>query len=265
MIAGARRRRATGQLERYRLGELPADRSASASGRALDADDGDLAERLAGLDRSDREILARHPAAVIGAVHPRAAGSRRRRAAAPRGRPRPPRSRARRPPGRWPRHRRADVSPPGAGRERDTTRVKGLAPRLLVFREGAARRRRSSPRGASRARTTSCSSPTRPRAATSARSSRSTPAAWSRATFPPRAPWPAPLKTGALFALPEAYRLDDAPGFERFYLVTADQPFAVDRRGHGRVATRRGSGGPAGPPRAGLDQYSFALRKETAR
>jgi hypothetical protein len=72
-----------------------------------------------------------------------------------------------------------------------------------------------------------------------------------------------PLKTGAAFALPEAYRLDDAPGFERFYFVTADQPFAVDLV-LTAVAHAAGAEGRLALP-AGLDQYSFALRKETVR
>ena len=73
----------------------------------------------------------------------------------------------------------------------------------------------------------------------------------------------APLKTGPPFALPEAYRLDDAPGFERFYFVAADQPFAVDLV-LTAVSHPAGAEGRLALP-AGLDQYSFALRKETAR
>jgi hypothetical protein len=35
------------------------------------------------------------------------------------------------------------------------------------------------------------------------------------------------LRAAAEERLPSAYELDDAPGFERFFLVTADQPFAL--------------------------------------
>ena len=53
------------RLERYRLGELPAGELDTI--RTALAADGDLAERLARLDRSDGDILAQHPPAVIAA------------------------------------------------------------------------------------------------------------------------------------------------------------------------------------------------------
>ena len=37
-----------------------------------------------------------------------------------------------------------------------------------------------------------------------------------------------PLAPAGTHALPGAYALDDAPGFERFFLVTADAPFALE-------------------------------------
>lgn len=37
----------------------------------------------------------------------------------------------------------------------------------------------------------------------------------------------APLETAAEARLPSAYQLDGAPGFERFFLVTAPRPFAI--------------------------------------
>ena len=81
--------------------------------------------------------------------------------------------------------------------------------------------------------------------------------------LPAAGPLASPLKSGAAFALPQAYRLDDAPGFERFYFVTADQPFAVDLVLTAASHAAGAEGRLALP--AGLDQYSFALRKETAR
>ncbi len=42
--------------------------------------------------------------------------------------------------------------------------------------------------------------------------------------------WPLDGKTAAapgFKALPQAFELDDAPGFERFFLITADQPLSV--------------------------------------
>ena len=38
----------------------------------------------------------------------------------------------------------------------------------------------------------------------------------------------APLQAGHLTRLDSAYELDDAPGWECFYFVTTDKPFAVD-------------------------------------
>jgi hypothetical protein len=67
-------------------------------------------------------------------------------------------------------------------------------------------------------------------------------------------------------ALPEAYELDDAPGFEQFYLVAADDPFPV---GQVLEAVRRRHAGGDGGGRldlpASMDQSSFVLRKETGR
>jgi hypothetical protein len=68
--------------------------------------------------------------------------------------------------------------------------------------------------------------------------------------------------------LSDAYELDDAPGFERFVLVTSRRPFsaeavraAADRLGTD-LATARGR--RLDLPVA-LDQHSFVLRKETPR
>jgi hypothetical protein len=247
------------QLERYRLGELPAGeldtlRTALAAG-------GDLAERLARLDVSEAEILAQHPPSVISA------SIRARAASGAAGRPRPaggPRRLALAlacglvlaaagvllVPGRVP-----DATV-------DTTRVKGLAPRLFVYRKA--------PTGAEELA-----------AGAAARENDVVQLAYQAAGrhfgaivsidgrgvvtrhLPAAGTLASPLKTGPPFALPEAYRLDDAPGFERFYFVTADQPFAVDLVLTAASHSAGAEGRLALP--AGLDQYSFALRKETAR
>jgi hypothetical protein len=247
------------QLERYRLGELPAgERDAI---RTALATDGDLAQRLARLDRSDGEILARHPPAVISA------SIRARAAHGDAGRPRRAGAQGRLAlalacglvlaaagvlllPGRVP-----DAN-------EDTTRVKGLAPRLFVYRKA--------PTGAEELA-----------AGAAAREDDVVQLAYQAAGrhfgaivsidgrgvvtrhLPAAGTLASPLKTGPPFALPEAYRLDDAPGFERFYFVTADQPFAVDLV-LAAVSHPVGAQGRLALP-AGLDQYSFALRKETAR
>ena len=247
------------QIERYRLGELPAAELDAV--RTALATDGELAERLARLDRADREILAHHPAAMMGP------SIRARAASRDTGRPRPAGA-----PRRLALALAYGLVVAAAGvllvpgrvpdAKEDTTRVKGLAPRLFVYRKaptgaeelpaGAAARENDVVQLAYQAagRHFGAIVSVDGRGVVT----RHLPAAGTLAT---------PLKEGPPFALPEAYRLDDAPGFERFYLVTADQPFAVDL-----VLTAVSH--PAGPEGrlalpAGLDQYSFALRKETAR
>jgi hypothetical protein len=79
----------------------------------------------------------------------------------------------------------------------------------------------------------------------------------------PGAPSPTLDPGGA--ALPDAYELDDAPAFERFILVTADAPFAVDpvfaaARSLAADPTRAAQA-PLSLP-AGLDQSSVIVRKE---
>lgn len=73
-----------------------------------------------------------------------------------------------------------------------------------------------------------------------------------------------PLEPGGAVALPHAYLLDDAPRFERFFLVTADAPFdsaAV-------VDAARRLAGAAHPDRdplplpPGLEQSALLLRKD---
>jgi len=69
----------------------------------------------------------------------------------------------------------------------------------------------------------------------------------------------ATLGTGAV-ALDLAYRLDDAPRWERFYLVAASRPFEIDE-----VVREAGTAGyPLALP-AGFDQFTLALHKEPNR
>ena len=75
------------------------------------------------------------------------------------------------------------------------------------------------------------------------------------------------LVSGKPVRLASAYRLDDAPGWERFFLVTSDQVFDVETV----VKAARSLGGEhnaavdALPLRGNLDQSSFTLTKETQR
>jgi hypothetical protein len=62
--------------------------------------------------------------------------------------------------------------------------------------------------------------------------------------------------------LPQAYELDDAPAFERFYMVTADEPFAVETVVD--AIRRAGADGRLDLP-AAMDQSSVVLEKERPR
>jgi hypothetical protein len=72
-----------------------------------------------------------------------------------------------------------------------------------------------------------------------------------------------PLQGGGAVALPHAYALDDAPAFERFFLVTSDGPFraapALDAA-RALVAAGRARTGPLDLP-PGLSAASFLLEK----
>jgi hypothetical protein len=76
------------------------------------------------------------------------------------------------------------------------------------------------------------------------------------------------LARGSVILLDQAYELDDAPGWERFYFVTGDTAFAlapIVDAAH-KIATG-GAGAAATPlpiPR-GLSQSTFSLQKEVRR
>lgn len=65
-------------------------------------------------------------------------------------------------------------------------------------------------------------------------------------------------------ALPHAYELDDAPGFERFFLVTADAPFSVEAVTRAARALAADLERAAREPLAlegALEQRAFLIRK----
>jgi hypothetical protein len=75
----------------------------------------------------------------------------------------------------------------------------------------------------------------------------------------------APLESGREVLLPESFRLDAAPGFERFFLVTSDRPFDVaGALGSARaLAARADSGNAPLPLPPGLRGADFLLAKES--
>jgi len=81
--------------------------------------------------------------------------------------------------------------------------------------------------------------------------------------LPVNATAPAELAPGGETNLPRSYELDDAPGFERFFLVTAPKPFSVAEV----LEAVRALAGAADAPRkslslpAGLSQESLLLKK----
>jgi anti-sigma factor RsiW len=78
----------------------------------------------------------------------------------------------------------------------------------------------------------------------------------------------AALEAGGTVLLDFSYELDDAPRWERFYLVTGNEPFELEpvRRAAQRVAT---AGSERTPPALelgrGLEQSVFSLTKETVQ
>lgn len=250
-------------LERYRLGELPAEELEEVR-RAL-ADDADARERLEALDASDRRLLEAHPPGpAVGAIRRRAQGSRAA------GRARLPRWLvlvpalatalvvfvASRPPV-------PEIAPvPGAA---EGSRAKGLRPRLLVYRvverqaeplaDGAAARRGDTLQLA-------YVSGGRRFGAIVSLDGRGQVTLHLPATDGSAA---AALQKQRETALPRAYQLDDAPAFERFFFVTSDAPFATDTvlvAGRTLASSPRAETGLLALP-AHLDQTALSLRKVT--
>ncbi|HEX6739492.1 MAG TPA: ActD-like protein [Vicinamibacteria bacterium] len=254
------------QLERYRLGELPAaEAGAVRRWLALESGRPEAHARLLALERDDARILDAYPARQVAAeVRARLARSRPRGA------------------GLRPGLRAVPALAMGAvlaaclaalvpSTRPPATRVKGLgSPRLFVFRQRAAPHLEVE----------------RLQPGTTARHHDLVQLAYQAAGgrygvivsidgrgvvtrhLPQSGAEAVALQPGPA-VLPQSYELDDAPAFERFYLVTADAPFAVQRVVD---AVRRRHPGPGrGGPEAALldlprslDQSTFVLRKEPA-
>ena len=258
-------------LEQYRLGELPAAAAARLAERL--GRDPSLATRLESLAGSDAEILAAHPAAdVAAAIRGRLAveqpgddALRRRQAR----RLRPVRF--------------ATLALPAAAavlltlslvvvRERltggDPVRTKGLATGISAWRKTAA----GAERLADGARVRAGDVVQLSYVAAGARYgvilsidgrgmvTFHLPEGWE--SGPARSP---ALDAGGEITLASAYELDDAPSFERFFLVYGNEPFAVSAAAEParRLATRPAAAerGRFALPR-GLQQASLLLVKE---
>ncbi|WP_375769690.1 ActD-like protein [Archangium gephyra] len=212
-------------LERIALGELPPEELARARARLLEEPDG--AARLAALEADSAATLARHPPHVLArqvATQARLVQARRERPARrfPLAAALVPAITAAalvvlvRPPG---------SAPPGP--EVEETRVKGLAPRITVHRQRA---------GAAEALADGAlAAPgdvVQLAYVAAGRAHGVIVSVDGRGTVTLHAPesgtGSVPLAPAGTHALPGAYALDDAPGFERFFLVTAEAPFALE-------------------------------------
>lgn len=245
-------------VERIALGELPPRELEQARARLLAEPDG--AQRLAALSAHDAQTLAALPPPAV------AAEVKRRAAPTSPASPRPfvfafavavpvlaalllwvaagPR-----------------VAPPSVpGLEEDGTRLKGLGPKLLVHRQ--------TPGGADALGDGATVRPGDVLQLSYVAAGRpygvivSLDATGSVTLHLPEQPGAAAKLDGSgAHALPRAYALDDAPGYERFFLVTADRPFEtaqiVDAA---RALGAAGRTRPLGLP-AFLDQTSLAVGK----
>ena len=247
-------------LEQYNLGELPAAQRRIVQ-EELDRDE-ILRGRLAAIRRSDEEIRAAYPAERIVPLvreRARAEGDARRS---------------------WRVPIRAWAFPAAAAvlialalplvlRTSDGTRLKGAAPHLLVFRKTTAGAEELRPGSVARRGDVLQLS----YAAGDARygvifsvDGRGTITWHVPAGYAGSSRSAPPLDPKGPVVLPSAYELDDAPGFERFFLVFASAPFDVSEveRVARTLASGSGSSGGLGVlalPR-GLGQFSLLVKKQ---
>lgn len=251
-------------LERYRLGELP-DAEQEQVRDAL-ARLPQVRQRLDELDRSSPAVLRQHPpAAMVAAVRERSRATRRR------------------PPLRTGLHRWTPLAaaalaaaslvglavwnpwpatPPGA----DETRVKGLTPYLLLYRKAAADVERLQPSAVARPHDVvqlAYQAGARRYGVILSVDGRGV----VTRHLPVDGTQAAALTPGMPVALAQSYELDDAPGFERFVLVAADQPFAVAQI-EGAVRRQHEALGAGANERRldlpeSMDQFSLVVRKES--
>jgi len=254
-------------LEQYHLGELSAEESASVRGEL--ARSAELRARLAALEESDRQILEAHPVeAMTAQIRERA--EQRRVEAQEKERFRAGRRFSR--PLTWGLSAAAmvlavfsivvSVEQPRS----DATRLKGLTPHLSVFRKtlaGGAEELRAGAeaRQGDILQLSYVAAGARYGVIFSIDGRGSV--TWH---LPQTSSGTAPdLDQEGSVALPSAYELDDAPSFERFFLVYGSTPFAVEdvARAAADLASRVSSAARDSLtlPR-GLGQYSLLVKKK---
>jgi len=244
------------EAEQYLLGDLPADERAALERDPL------LHARVAELAAANRTILEQYPPAdFAAAVRASARGSR----PAPSGAParRSPRLLAAAALGTAALAAAVWFAPPAPAPSHppDVTRVKGRGPQVLLYRRAGTGVERLTAGSVAREHDVlqlAYQAGGRRNGVIVSIDGRGTvtrhlPAAGAVA---------APLAAGAAVPLAEAYELDDAPGFERFYLVAADETFAVETVVD--AVRRAGTDGRLDLP-ASMEQYSLAIEKERVR
>jgi hypothetical protein len=254
------------QLERFRLGELPPDQMQSVA-RAAEEDEA-VRMRIEALERDSAAILAELPPWVMGV--------RIRARLEPFHAPASPRF------PRWceglvatlafvgvcggllgPRPA-AEVSPPRTP-VLEQTRLKGLRPRLFVFRQteaGAETLETGSRAGRDDVLQLAYQSAGRRYGTIVSIDGRGV----TTRHLPTRGVQASKLVSGPPVALQTAYRLDDAPRFEVFYLVAADEPFELTVvEAAARKVSRKGRPAERLPLGDGFSQHSLMIRKDGLR
>jgi anti-sigma factor RsiW len=258
-------------LERIALGELPPEELAAARARLAQEPDGPA--RLAALEADSRATLEKlPPERVAREVEARA---RRAERAAPREAPSPSWRLA------WglvpalatvalfvlARPADVETDTPGASGgvavgPVETTRIKGLEPQLVVHRQAAA-----GPERLTDGARAAAGDVVQLAYVAAGRTQGVILSVDGRGAVTLHAPeggsLSAALSPSGTHPLPRAYELDDAPDFERFFLVTSEAPFALEpvlaaaRALAGRPEARSA---PLALPE-GLTQVSFTLEK----
>jgi len=253
-------------LEQYRLGELAVAETEHVE-QLLSADAA-LQRRLDALDESDAEISRAYPAAWVA----QRVCARLPAAASPAARWRVPLAFAAAAvvlllfPREWIDMAFRMVAGPAGQATPDADRIKGLQPSLAIYRRTAAGSEKLADGSVARA-----GDLLRVGYAGAGRGYGVILSIDGRGTvtlhLPPAGERAAPLVSGGITLLEQAYELDEAPGWERFYFVTSDTPFDVAPI---MTAARKASGGADGsrrPPAtlaitSGLSQSAFSIQKE---
>ena len=254
------------QLERFRLGELPPQDDAAV--REAAGHDETVRNRLADLDRSDREILASHPPGLVTAAIRARVG--RSSEAPPRLRPALAVAASAAaiivalsvlvPSWRW---------PVTTDERADDTRIKGLRPSLMLYRQG-----HPSPEPLADGALVRAHDVVQVLYVAAGRRYGVVVSFDGRGAvtvhLPVGEPRAAELTAGRPTPLATAYELDDAPAFERFFFVTSGTLFdvATVTEAVRRIASRDVDHGPQAtrldlPPT--FEQTSFTLRKDVPR